>query len=147
MEPSGLGVNKLLTKNIPHIHEKILLFLDYDTFNNSKGVYKVWDELLESEAFQKKAKSVFKREMEMELLKYSREGDAQKVKRLLSEGVDPNCKEMGITPLYYAVIKGHTSVVQILLCNGADPNIAKNNDRMLQETVIKSRRSLIRGIA
>ena len=145
MEPSGLY--KLLTKNVPHIHEKILLSLDYDTFNNSKGVYKVWDELLESEAFQKKAKSVFKREMEMELLKYSREGDAQKVKSLLSEGVDPNCKEMGITPLYHAVIKGNTDVVKILLSSGADPNLAKDHDRILKQTVIKARRSVIRGIA
>ena len=145
MEASGLS--RLLTRNIPHIHEEILLYLDYDTFKSSKGVCKVWDELLESEAFIKKAKSVFKTEMEMELLKYSREGDADKVMSLLSEGVDPNCKDMGITPLYHAVIKGHTDVVKVLLNSGADPNIAKDNDKMLQETIIKSRRSLIRGIA
>ena len=134
----------LLTKNIPHIHEKILLSLDYDTFKNSRGVCKAWDELLESETFVKKANSVFPELMEQELLRYSRDGDAGKVKSLLSKGVNPNCKEMGITSLYWAAMYGHTDVVRALLYHGADSNAAKDNDRMLKKTATKVRRSLMR---
>ena len=65
------GFDNLLAKNVPHIHEKILLSLDYETFKNSRGVCEIWDELLESETFLKKANSVFKRDMEKELIKYS----------------------------------------------------------------------------
>ena len=136
------GFAKLMAKNVPHIHEKILLSLDYDTFKNSKGVCEAWDELLESETFMEKANSVFCGDMEKELLRYSREGDADKVKSLLSKGVDPNCKEMGITPLVWAAKLGHKNVVQTLLYHGADPNMAKDVDRMLKRNATEVRKSL-----
>ena len=98
----------LMAQNVPHIHEKILLSMDYETFKNAKGVCEIWDELLESDTFAKKANSVFRRDMEKELVKCSREGDTDKVKTLLTEGVNPNCREIGITPLFWATKLGHT---------------------------------------
>ena len=61
MEPSGF--NKLLTKKVPHIHEKILLSLDYESIKNCRGVCKTWDELMASESFLIKAYSVHTHEM------------------------------------------------------------------------------------
>ena len=52
------GFEKLLAKNVTHIHEMILLSVDYKTFKNLSGVCKIWDELLASESFQMKAKEL-----------------------------------------------------------------------------------------
>ena len=157
MDPSGF--EKLMSKNVPHIHEKILLSMDYDTFKNSKGVCKIWDELLESETFTKRANSVFRRDMERELFRYSRDGEADKAKSLLSKGVDANCNEMGLivphgttgheshmglTPLWWAARNGHTDVVQMLLYHGANPNIAMDNQKMLLQAATKVRLDLSR---
>ena len=68
MDLSGFG--KVLTKNVPHIHEKILLSLDYETFKKCRGVCKTWDDVLNTESLQKKAScSSYKDEMEKELTK------------------------------------------------------------------------------
>ena len=142
MDPSGF--EKLMSKNVPHIHKKILLSMDYDTFKNSRGVCKIWDELLESETFTKRANSVFRRDMERELFRYSRDGEADKAKSLLSNGVDANCNEMGLTPLWWAARNGHTDVVQVLLYHGANPNIAMDNQKMLLQAATKVRLDLSR---
>ena len=49
----------LLTRNVPHILEKIFLSLDYKSFITCRRVSKTWNELLTSESFQKKEKSVY----------------------------------------------------------------------------------------
>ena len=93
MEPSGF--KKLLSRNVVHIHEMILLSLDYDTFKNSEGVCGPWNELLASESFRKKAYSVFCQEMDLELLFHSKQGEVEKVKRLLMRGANPNSEQGG----------------------------------------------------
>ena len=49
----------LLTKNVPHIVEKIFLSLDYKSFKTCRKVSMTWKQLLTSESFQMKEKSVF----------------------------------------------------------------------------------------
>ncbi|KAG2452893.1 hypothetical protein HYH02_002237 [Chlamydomonas schloesseri] len=50
-----------------------------------------------------------------------REGDLDKVSRLLAAGADPSAKGLdGITPLHCAAAKGKTEVVKVLLAAGAD---------------------------
>ena len=121
--PRGFGL--LLSRNVPLIHEKILFSLDYKTFKTCSGVCKTWSELLASESVQRKAKSVYFKEMKMEkeerLLRSSSAGDAAEVGRLLSGGVDPNCSDAaaGRGPLWRAARAGHVEVVQLLLAAGA----------------------------
>ena len=85
------GFDKLLAKNVPLIHEKIILSLDYETFKKCGDVCEAWRDLMASEAMQKKAKSVYSQEMKVEkekkLLKAAWLGDTQEVQRLLSMGV------------------------------------------------------------
>ena len=53
--------DKLFTKSVPHILEKIFLSLDYETFKKCREVSNAWNEQLTSESYQQKAKSVFTR--------------------------------------------------------------------------------------
>ena len=59
MAAYGSGFDALLAKNVPHILEKIFLSLDYKSFMTCKEVSKTWRELLTSEFFQLKEKSVY----------------------------------------------------------------------------------------
>ena len=120
MEPSGFS--KLLTRKVPHIHEKVLLSLDYETFKNCREVCKTWDELMASESFCKKAYSAYKKEMDSELFICSREGNIDQLKSLLSSGVNPNCHQGIITPLIWSIMNSHIDAVKILLDHGAKPN-------------------------
>ena len=71
------GFDVLLTKNVPHILEKIFFSLDYKSFITCREVSKLWKELLTSKSFQMKEKSVYimelrdhiKRAMEKSLVK------------------------------------------------------------------------------
>ena len=114
------GFGKILSKSVPDIHEKILLSLDYETFKNCRGVCKIWDDMLNTESLQGKAASLYKYEMERELVKRCREGNAEQVRALLARGVNPNCyvplnKHLNTTPLWAAT----TPVAKILLEAGA----------------------------
>ena len=120
----------LFKKSVPHILERIFFSLDYDSFVSCQDVSQTWNELLASPTYQLKAEEMLvrKKENEEELCKYSEYGDADQVRRLLSKGVDKNCRgSHGGTPLYHAV-KGYrcTEVVKILLDAGADPKISTN---------------------
>ena len=45
--------DKLLSKNVPHIHEGIFFSLDYESFVACRKVSRKWEELLSSEPFQR----------------------------------------------------------------------------------------------
>ena len=144
----------ILFKNyVPHILEKIFLSLDYESYKNCIGVNYTWKNLLTSESYQRKGKSVFHEELlddEGELWKAAREGNAERIRRLLSSGLlNVNC-DVGsnprttpllepltgrksftasnrTTPLLEAVriyrpVSFH--IVKLLLESGADPNKA-----------------------
>ena len=116
------GFNKLMATNAPHIHEKILLSLDYDTFKNCRGVCKTWDELLDTKSFQEKAYTAYKLEVEMKLLKFSKKGNAEEVKKLL-EGYGTHLSLLFFGKLLcHAAKGGHVAVVKQLLDAGADAN-------------------------
>src|SRR5262245_4259907 len=59
-----------------------------------------------------------------ELSAAARRGDAETVKKLLDEGVDPNTKfRYDATALTYACDHGHLEVVKVLLEHGANVNV------------------------
>ena len=136
--------DKLFTRSVPHIHEKIFFALDYKSFNKCQKVCSAWKELLNSEPFKQKANSVYLYKMKQkryilttdkeerknnrkELWRFSRDGWAEEVQDLLSLGVDPNCKsrETHKTPLFLAAANGFENVVELLLKAGANPNHAE----------------------
>ena len=94
MDTREAAFNILFTKNVPHILERIFFSFDYDSFKTSfktwLNVSIAWNKLLMSEPFQTRMKSVFKKELlweEYKLLKATKMGEAEKVKRLLSSGM------------------------------------------------------------
>ena len=132
-------IDTLFTKSVPHLIEKIFLSLDYTTYKNCLKVKDTWNEVLTSESFLKRAKSLFKKEIledELNLQHASRKGKAEEVRRLISSGfLDVNCllcltksrnessmRGMRSTPLCLAAQGGHKEVVQILLDRGAEYN-------------------------
>ena len=88
--------DKLFTKNVPHLLEKIFFSLDYESFKNCRDVSNTWHGLLSSDSYQKKGQSVFHYEIrhdELELWTASQEGNVVKVRKLLSSGMlDVNCE-------------------------------------------------------
>ena len=71
-----------------------------------------------------------------QLLDAATNGDYQKTKDLLSQGIDPNIpvlKERGshvydFYPLLYAIKNGHISIAKLLIESGANVNIATKTD-------------------
>jgi hypothetical protein len=54
--------------------------------------------------------------------------DAERIKKLLEEGADPNIRDRGgNTPLHFAASKGCAEVARLLLRHGADPNAQDKN--------------------
>ena len=51
--------DKLFSRNVPHILEKIFFSLDYESYKNCLEVSDTWEELLMSEKYQKKGKAAF----------------------------------------------------------------------------------------
>ena len=123
----------LFTTNVPHILENIFLSVDFDSFNECLRVNSAWNKLLNSQSFQKKARSVFQKEIpeyECKLWIASRNGKAKEVRRLLSnrmldvDHVKAEWFKDATTPLSMAAKCGHLNVVILLLGRGADPNKA-----------------------
>ena len=89
------GFDKLLSKNVPAILEKIFLYLDYESLKTCFQVSTTWRRIVTSEPFRKKARLQFLfdiSEDEKKLMDASHSGHAQMVQRLLCLGfIDINC--------------------------------------------------------
>ena len=80
----------LFSKNVPHLLEKIFFCLDYESYKRCLEVSNVWHDLLTSDSFKKKGKSVFHSKILNDvcyLYDAAKEGDKDKVKKLLSTGM------------------------------------------------------------
>ena len=119
----------LFTKCVPHILENIFFSLDYKSYKTCRDVSTTWKELLTSDSYLKKEKSVFYDEIvyEEKLWKAAKERFVEEV-QILSFFVDVNCVkgQDQSTPLC-EVAKGHAcqsqkKVIQLLLKRGAKPN-------------------------
>ena len=53
----------LATKNVPCVLEKIFFNLDFKSYKTCLEVSRAWNELLKSESYRKKGKSVFAKEI------------------------------------------------------------------------------------
>eukprot|EP01134_Creolimax_fragrantissima_P004704 CFRG4704T1 len=76
---------------------------------------------------------------EKDLLSACANGRAEKVKDLLQYMyVNPNCStRFGMTPLHYAAMKGHLSIVRMLLLAGANPEATNNRGESVLELARK----------
>ena len=121
------GFDQLLSQNVPHVLEKIFLFLDYESFKICRRVNITWNELLASESIQKKANSVFKIGIDRDikrLINACWSNKTYEVSDIISTGmISANCEgQDGSTPLCVALCHGSNDVVRLLLQRGADPN-------------------------
>ena len=87
--------------NFPHIVENIFFYLDYYTYNKCKKVNSQWKDLLTSERYNIKARSLFMWEIfkdELNLFVAVWKGNIGKAKTLLASGMlnNINTKSTGI---------------------------------------------------
>ena len=113
----------LSTIHVPHILEKIFLSLDYQSYKKCQNVCKSWKDLLTSQFFQIRSKSVYCEMIQIEIRQAVFLGDVNKIKRTLSIFmVDLNFESRYQSPLNLAAKKGYKDVVRLLLDGGAEPN-------------------------
>ena len=74
----------LFTRNVPHILEKIFFSLDYASFKNCLEVNEPWRDLLTSESFLRKGKSVFCEDIHRELRLGASSGNVDTIIRVFS---------------------------------------------------------------
>ena len=113
-KPKGnCAFDKIFMKNVPHILEKIVFSLDYETYNRCSEVNKNWKDLLTSNSYQGKAKILYQEELiekEIELCHASENGSVSQVCQIPScVMVNVNCRNGSDhdTPLFKAVREGH----------------------------------------
>ena len=138
--------DRLFTKRVPHIHEKIFFSLDYISFKKCLEVSKSWNNLLTSESFLKKGKSLFCEDIQKELLLAAERGNMGIIKRVLSSFVvDINfMTERNGSPLILAARNNHRDVVQQLLERGAEPNMAaQNGGTPLHDAAFKGHKDVV----
>ena len=109
--------DKLFTKFVPHILEKIFFSMDYKSYKKCLEVSKSWSNLFTSESFLRRGKSVFSEDIKEELRLAARWGNVNKIRRVLScFAVDlNNMTEWNTSPIMLAANNGHKDVVQLLL--------------------------------
>ena len=125
--PNNREFDRLLSKVVPHIHEKIFFSMDYASFKNCLDVSMQWHEMLTSEYFKRKGKYVFHEEMHMEVMEAAEQGNVAKIQQILYNFmIDINhltaAGPWNDSFLMRAAENGQKDVVQLLLDNGADPN-------------------------
>ena len=128
------GFPTLFTKNVPHILEKIFFYTDFHSYKECLEMSNAWKDLLTSESYKGKAKSVFHTEIlrdELKLCKASQKGETEEVRMLLLSGmVDADNIDSSVhSDSYTSVLRvaadgGHLDVVRLLIDSGADPNKA-----------------------
>ena len=113
---------RLLTKNVPNILEKIFLSMDCKSFLNCMEVNKTWNDVLRSQSFQRFGKTIFCQEIGEELLREAKLGTANRIKTIMSSGMVDINKEMDTigAALHHAARNGHKDVVDLLLVSGAE---------------------------
>ena len=79
--------DKLFSKSVPHILEKIFFSLDYESFKQCLEVSETWNKLLMSEPYLKIGKSVFREALIAKLGNATRNGNTKEVRRILSSGM------------------------------------------------------------
>ena len=130
MDPCSF--DKLFSKNVPHVLEKIFLSLDYKSYKKCLKVNKDWNRVLTSNSFQMKGKLVFNIEiLEDTLILYhaAKRGERANVQELLSTRmIDVNITCSVWTPLMVAAHEGHQDIVKILFEYGADLNKSSIHD-------------------
>ena len=115
------GFDKLFTKSVPHVLEKIFFSLDYPSFKTCLEVSHMWNELLISVPFLRMGKAVFHRDIRRELFYALKDGNVGGVAKILSSGMaDVNYAGKSGTYLYQAASWGHTDAVKLLLEAGAE---------------------------
>ena len=120
----------LFSKNVPHLLEKIFFFLDYESYKTCLEVSNVWSDLLTSDSFKMKEKSVFQTEILNDFYKTIADGDKDKLQKLLSTrmidvkniAASLGSSTLGDTPLHWAARLGHEDVVKQLINEGAELN-------------------------
>ena len=127
------GFYKLLNKNVPHIIEKIFLYLDYESYIKCHEVCDAWSKILETESIRRRSKALYHDEMVDDLFKATKARNIKQITRLLSIGININVTKFITkysikTPLIEALSTWSqmNDVVKILLNAGADPNQADN---------------------
>ena len=101
------GLDGLFTKNVPHVLEKIFFFLDYESYKTCLEVSNAWNDLLSSESFRTRGKSVFHAEIFKDvknLCTYAKKGEKDKAQDLLSSGMLDVNVVVGYSKVY--VIRG-----------------------------------------
>ena len=116
--------DKLFTKSVPHILEKIFFSLDYTSFKKCMEVNTAWRELLTSESYKRLGKITFHEDIQGNLMYAINGGNALEVRRVISCGmVDVNSyDEYRMTPLLFAVRWGLVDIVKLLIEEGAEVN-------------------------
>ena len=135
--PNTREFDRLLSKVVPHIHEKIFFSMDYASFKNCLDVSMQWHEILTTEYFKRKGKYVFHQEMHMEVMEAAEQGNVAKILQILNNFmIDINFTTAGRwndSILMMAAKNGHKDVVRLLLDNGAEPNtVGKHSLTALQ---------------
>ena len=126
-ELHNCSFEKLLSRNLPHVLQKIFLYLDYESFKACHKVNKTWNSLITSKSFQKKARFIFKVGIEQDverLINACWSNNIHEVACILSTGfVSVDCEGPdGATSLCVAVCHSSNDVVNLLIQRCADPN-------------------------
>ena len=144
--------NILFFKKVPHIAERIFFYLDYESFKACLEVNNTWKELLTSERYKTKGKSVFRLHKKL-WIAINKEwwNDAKILINHASGIVNVNvADEYGQTPLHLAAENGQKEVAQALVESGAEVNVANelggtplhyaawNNHKEVAELLIES---------